>query len=334
MTEQVLDAQRGTAELDAVVKAISEFVYRYPAGRPGFSEEDGAEFLLQFYPRIRRLIRRYKPSGTTFDSYLLSTLRWQLRSFAIERSTERIRLETACDRSIAYEITGRDAADPPPAVPPSAIPPSTDSGLPRAQATPTHRPGRPVHRTVRRLPGPQDPMPAHRPSALRLRPRGAAADRLTPGEAQRLLCLILKTGDRFDAALRERLAPVLGCDRLWLDDRWHDLRDRTHEVRRRQERFRIKRDRAWFRMRCIEAHLRDATPDERALLLDERARWSERYRRARAELDRTTSGPTHGQIAEVLGIARGTVDSSIFKARGELRNARFRERLARLLDET
>ncbi len=342
ITEQVLDAQRGTTELDAVVKAISELVYRYPAGRPGFSEEDGAEFLLRFYPRIRGLIRRYKPSGTTFDSYLHTTLRFQLRSFALERSTDRIRLETACDRSIAYEITGRGPADPPtdpPADLPAQRPAADTRRLETAsrdappRSSPSRAPRR-IRSTTGASPDPAHPMPAHRPSALRLRPKGAAADRLTSGEAQRLLCLILKTGERFDDTLRRRLAPVLGCDRQWLDDRWHELRDRTQEIRRRQERFRVKRDRAWFRIRCIEAHLRNAGPEERPLILAERARWSQRYRRARAELDRTTSGPTHGQIAEVLGIARGTVDSSIFKARGELMNDRYRERLARLLDAT
>jgi DNA-directed RNA polymerase specialized sigma24 family protein len=45
-------------------------------------------------------------------------------------------------------------------------------------------------------------------------------------------------------------------------------------------------------------------------------------------------GPTHLQIAQVLGIAKGTVDSSVFKVREELRCTEYRERLARLFDAT
>ena len=315
ITEMVLDVQRGAAQLDTVVEAISKLVYRYPVGKPGFTDEDGAEFLLRFYPRIRRLVRRYRPAGSSFEGYLQASMRWQLRSLAIERTSARIRLATATERNTSYEILGTGPAD------------ATATGLaepePGTYAPP--RPG-PAPRPSRK--------PPHRPSALSLRPGGPAGDRLTPGEAQRLLCISLKTGDRLDAELRSRIARVVGCDHRWLEDRWLELREHTLALRSRQARFRTKRDRAWFKVRCIEARLLNASDSEHGALLEERARWWVRYTRARADLDRTSLGPTHEQIGIALGIAKGTVDSSVFKARGELLDPGYQTRLARLFDAT
>lgn len=326
MTEMVLDVQRGTAQVDTVVEAISRLVYRYPAGKPGFTDEDGAEFLLRFYPRIRRLVRRYRQTGSSFEGYLQTSMRWQLRSLAIERTSARIRLATVTDRNMSYEILGSDPAAKPSA-PDVDLPSDLSAGLAEREPAP-YSPPRPK-------PAEQEPpRPPYRPCALNLRPGGATGDRLTPGEAQRLLCTMLKTGDRLDTELRGRIARVVGCDDRWLEDRWLELREETAALRSRQARFRSKRDRAWFRIRCIEAKLLDATDSERAQLLEERSRWWARYTRARADLERTALGPTHEQIGTVLGIAKGTVDSSIYKARGELLDPGYQARLARLFDAT
>ena len=319
ITERVLAAQSAMSGLEEVVQSISEMVYHYPVGKPGFTEEDGAEFLLRFYPRIRHLVRRYRPTGSSFDAYLNTSMRWQLRSFAAERSSDQVRLATACDHATANEILGHDgffAAD-------SSVPPDGDPPL----AENARRPGR-----AARADRPPAKLPAHRPSALRLQPDGDRRDRLSPGEAQRILCMTLKAGDRLDPDLRRRIADVTGCDPGWLEDRWQELREITETLRRRRSRVRTRRDHAWFRTRCVEARIAGAVETERSRLLEEHRRWRERYRRAREELNRMGDGPTHVQIAEVLGIAKGTVDSGIFKARQELRCTEYRQRLARLFD--
>ncbi|MFW6312912.1 MAG: hypothetical protein ACOC2N_03425 [Spirochaetota bacterium] len=328
ITEQVLAAQQAEAEaeaaaeaaarIDEVVAAISKMVYQYPIGRPGFTEEDSAEFLLRFYPRIRRLVRRYKPEGSTFDAYLNATLRWQLRSLALRRTNSRIRLATACDRETAREILGHDAM----VAEPTRY---QEFGNRASEPGDSARPGRR---------GQRHKMPAHRPSVLRLQPEGSAQDRLSPGQAQRLLCMALKAGDRLEPELRERIARVTGCRPEWFEDRWQELREITRDLRARKHPVRVRRDHAWFRLRCVEARISGASPSEQDTLLEERSRWATRYDRARRDLEKMGQGPTHLQIAEVLGIAKGTVDSSVFKAREELRSPEYRERLARLFDAT
>jgi len=315
ITERVLAAQEAETGIDEVVEAISNMVYQYPVGRHGFSEDDSAEFLLRFYPRIRRLVRRYRPEGSSFDAYLNATLRWQLRSLALQRSSARFRFATACERDTASEIFGHDAMVAEPTHDQSFGAGSGASGKPAKRAPPRK-------------------MPAHRPSVLRLQPEGPARDRLSPGQAQRLLCMALKSGDRLDSELRERVAHVTGCSSDWLEDRWLELREITRELRNRKHAVRARRDQAWFRLRCVEARIAAAPPSDRGVLLEERSRWATRYERARRDLEKMGQGPTHLQIAEVLGIAKGTVDSSVFKVREELRSREYRERLARLFEAT
>lgn len=325
ITDRVLSYQRVGTGLDTLVQSVSELVYRYPVGRAGFTEDDSADFLLRFYPRIRRLIRNYRPAGSTFESYLNASLRWQLRSFAAERATAKIRLRTAVDPNISTEIQGHE-----PAAKPSPIGSRRDGdevsetlgsgGLPGLPGL--SRP--PKARRAKR--------PAHRPSALRLTPGGPPKTRLSPGQAQRFLCVSLKASDRLDAPLCRAIARVVGCSPDWLEDRWLELREETYGNQTRQKRFRTQRDHAWFRLRCIEAKILSALPAERDALYEERRRWQGHFERATARLDRAVHGPTHLQIAEVLGIPKGTVDSGIFKARHELLDPEYRQRLATLLE--
>ncbi len=311
ITGKVLTYQDAREGLDELVQQVTELVYRYPVGRVGLSEEDSAEFLLNFYPRISGLIERYREQGATFESYLTATLRWQLRTFAATRAGERVRSMTAAGRDTASEIAGRDII----ATPPHPV-----------EHRASHGPA-PIH-------APATSRPAHRPSSLELDPRGPEGTRLSPGEAQRLLCLALKSRRAFTAASLERFARIVGCEPSWLEERYHELRVFTEEVRAKRERLRIRRDRAWFRLRCIETRILQAVPCERPALRDQRARWHQRYERARSRLERTTAGPTHAQIADVLNLKKGTVDSSIYKVRQELQNPRFRDRLARLFEQS
>lgn len=310
ITEKVLTYQDAREGLDGLVQQVTELVYRYPVGRVGLSEEDSAEFLLNFYPRISGLIERYREQGATFESYLAATLRWQLRTFAATRAGERVRTVTAAGRDTAREIVGHDALTTPP--------------------DPVERPASPGQRA----PAPATRRPAHRPSSLELAPRGPEGTRLSPGEAQRLLCLALKSRGAFAAGTLESLATMVGCEPTWLEERYHELRLFTEQIRAKRERLRIRRDRAWFRLRCLETRILEAVPPERPALREQRARWHHRYERARSLLERTPSGPTHAQIADVLGLKKGTVDSSIYKVRQELQDPRFRDRLARLLEQT
>ena len=306
ISERVEAYHSGQADAATAIDAIAEFVYRYPVGKSGFNEEDAAEFLLRFYPRIRRLIERYRPTGSCFELYLNSSLKFHLRTFAARQANDRIRLSTEAQPEIATEI--REA--------PETSPYSVDTIGPR-----TVYPLSPRQKST----GPLDFTP----------PSRGRADGLTPSEAQRVLVMALKAGDLLTPELCRDLAEWIGWDSERLLDTWIELRAMYEPFRVRRSRLAELRDMAWFRVRCVESRIRLATEEaERISLNEERTRWLHRYHRSRRRLSVMPAGPSHAQIAQVLGIPKGTIDSSVFKARREIADRQFLDRLARLFEES
>jgi hypothetical protein len=87
----VLVYQRTGDGYEELRKRIEEWVYYYPTTRPGFGEEDSADFLLYFRSKIPSMLQRYVHSDRSFEAYLATTLRWQLRSYArVKRRKARI----------------------------------------------------------------------------------------------------------------------------------------------------------------------------------------------------------------------------------------------------
>ncbi|TVQ23952.1 MAG: hypothetical protein EA382_08955 [Spirochaetaceae bacterium] len=305
--ERIAAYSAGLSSTRAVIDAISEVVYRYPAGRPGFSEEDSAEFLLMFYPRIMKLVARYDASaGRCFEVYLNTTLKYQLRTFAARHSTERIRLATAVQPGVADEIRER---------PPEG--PYAADEAPERVCYPLGR---------RRL----------STGLLGLNPPSHGLDDgLTPSQAQRVLVMALKAEEQLSMERCVALADWIGWDRNRMVTAWQQLRALYGPMRERRLKLQAARDGAWFRVRCIENRLRIATDEiERRRLGLERTRWQRRHERSRYLLSTIPAGPSHQQIAHVLGIPKGTVDSGVFKARREVGNQAYLARLARLFEES
>jgi DNA-directed RNA polymerase specialized sigma24 family protein len=82
LTELVVGYQETGTGYETVRREVEQWVYYYPASRPGFSQEDCADFLLYFRGKVPALVYKYTHYGRSFEHYLARTLRWQLRSFA------------------------------------------------------------------------------------------------------------------------------------------------------------------------------------------------------------------------------------------------------------
>ena len=206
LTDHVIAWQAGRAELAAVVGRISDMVYRYPLGKAGYTEDDCADFLLDFYPRITRLVRKYRPAGQTFESYLRVTMKFQFRTFAAARGTEKIRLALATAPAVGNEVFESS--------------PTFAAELPTPDAAAGHT-----------LPAGSPEERKDRPASVELDPPAVGGVQLTRGEAQRLLFLALKSCDRLDSDGCRRVAFVVGCDPEWLEDRWLALLNETRVAR-------------------------------------------------------------------------------------------------------
>jgi len=291
LTREVVDYQKTGDGLGRLVDQISKLVYEFPTDQNGFSDEDGAELLLRFLPRIKRLIGRYRETGRSFESYLAASLRWQIKTLAAERSGERIQLTAL--RGPGSELR---------------VDEQTRTARPIMEAR------EPVTQLSHRMPGSSRPVP---------RPR------LSCGQGRRLIHLSLKMAERLGEAEYRRVAVASGCNPEWLVSCWYTLRDGCLAQRERRRSIQERRDHAWFKIRCLQYRLRLVLEDEeREAVTRNLAMWRRRYEHARRVLGRMHYGPSHAEIARVLNVPKGTVDSSVFYGKRELRNQSYLSVLA------
>lgn len=307
LTDHVVAYQqtgRGFAELrDSILLRA----YWFPAPSRGFDDDDRGEFVLFFCPMVHRVLNRFQPQGPPFEAFLKAYFRYQLRSYLRARAQKRLRIRLTWAHDTGTGLHAAAAAE-------IAERPSL--------ALPTY--GR---RGRHHEPDPRRPVP--RRCSLRIDGRMPAPhSRLSRGEVQRLLLAALKSCDSLDDAAIRRFAAATGFDAEWIIDKSTVLRSLCSGQRLRREMLRNRRDRAWFAAECAREEIRSFASDSRRKLLAERVERLDRTaQRARTELRHSGRGPTNAQIASVVGIRKGTVDSSIFHIRREATEQSLRERL-------
>lgn len=80
ITEEVVQYQETGEGWKALSDRISLYAYRYPRLASDWDEDRCSEFFMSFYPRIHRLVERYRPDFS-FETYLCSCLKWHMKTF-------------------------------------------------------------------------------------------------------------------------------------------------------------------------------------------------------------------------------------------------------------
>jgi hypothetical protein len=268
LTELVLQYQATGTGFERLRRQVEQWVYYYPTSRPGFEDEDCADFLLYFRGRIPSLVNRYAHTGRSFEHYLAKTMRWQLRSFARTRRR----------RSRMHELTR--SAD------------IWDGLVGVAEGEPEEP--RLVGPVVHRLAG----------SSMRRSPRGTAA--------KRIVILALKASMVVSDGQLAEVARITGYSRAWLIRCRDELRSHVGRREGRRTELRQRRNRAFFRLRLAQDELAVTTEEHRRerirAELEQQAR---RLRAAQEQLARVPLVPTNGEIAETIGMPKGSVDSAL-----------------------
>ncbi len=229
LTARVLEYQRSRNGLDGLVAELAPRVLSYPRRRFGWDEDACSEFYAWFHPRLLRVLGRFRDQGRPFESYLVSVLHWQARSFArrVRREEQawtlgpRLVAASAADDA-TFDAETLDAAPAwPGPTPPAALPADADrrallflvlkcsrrldpSWL-AAAATSTGVPPRRLVRLVQRLRAGRESS-ERRLEALRLRRNGAFS------RARILEAALARTVDPAEAAaLRRRLEAARRC---------------------------------------------------------------------------------------------------------------------------
>ncbi len=271
LTEKVLAFQRSqTGEsLGALVEELSPRVYKYPRFKLGWDEDACGEFYVYFYPRLVRLLSRFRDQGKPFESYLCSVMSWQLRNFAREkRRTER-----------GWRVSVRLGRP--------------DDEEPHASAVDAAREAE-DQETSQLL-------------------QEIASSIQTPADRRNLLILGLKCVRSLTAGGMAVLSHLTAVPMPDLARHAASLSMRLEPREKRLEAFRQRRNRAFSRAQTLEAELfEEIDMEKREALLDRLSMTRTRMKSAITRMSRIMLNPTNREIAEVLGIPKGTVDSGLY----------------------
>ena len=135
-----------------------------------------------------------------------------------------------------------------------------------------------------------------------------------PRTRRRLFFLALTDPDRLDDAAIERLAATIGFSVEYIIESCLAVKEKIQWKRDEIQHLREKKNGYYFQLLVLQNDIMTETdPDKRAWL-------SERLRKARSHIDhlsrkiqiKTSCLVSHHELAQVLGLAKGTVDSGIF----------------------
>jgi hypothetical protein len=117
----------------------------------------------------------------------------------------------------------------------------------------------------------------------------------------------------------EQLIRLTGTNETEISHQCEILRVRASSRQARYESLSVRRNRAFVRMQCLEEEVRETPEGDRLKLLQHKYRkQAERFDRARREAVAVLRTPTHREIADTLGVPKGSVDSGIFYLRNTM----------------
>jgi RNA polymerase sigma factor (sigma-70 family) len=295
LNERVLAYQHTGEGLEELVRQLSARIYRYPRHRPGLDEDDCGEFYIYFYPRLIRTVENFREQGKPFEHYLNAVLRWQLQSYLRRKNRDKRSRALIC-RPAFWDQPGerRAAEDSPWDDVPGKVPPGEKQAKEDPRFPGVHFPD---------VPTAQAPFPFMGPGGVMK----------TDSDRRRFLLMLLKNMQFLDARELEMGFSFCGYPADELAAITAKLKERLAGKEARLAFLRTRRNRAFFKLGLLEEEL-SVTPEAaekerlRACLVKTRAT----LRLAQQRLARTPRCPTNRDLAEVLDLPKGTVDTSLY----------------------
>ncbi len=269
LKDSVLKYQETGEGLREIIKALSQTIYYYPKNKYGWEEDDCGDFYIFFYPRLIRTLKNFKDQGKPFEWYLNSVLRWQLKSFIVNKRKISKSWVVAAHRDLwetPYDTQSGGSGEI-----------FLDSRI--AAALGIDSTGK-----IKRIP-----------------------------DRKRFLFLTLKYVRLLDEQSVDRLAELTGYDRSWLAGIIDELKTRLNPQEERLKKFRNIQNKAFYGAKLIEEELIFEVNEQRIKQLYARLlRIKRTIGLARGKAAQIPLRSTNRSIGEVLGIPKGTIDTSFY----------------------
>ena len=289
LTRDVLNGRESAESRRELIERIAGFVYTYPKKHLHLDDDDTGDFFCAFYPKIEGLIDRFSYRGRPFEAYLVSSIRWQLKTFAKKRVMQHSEHRAVKDESEFWHNCTRTESP----EPGSSIYSSSIDDCPGAYS-------------------------AEVSQVLKIEPGGKISD---PAWARRFFYLLLRNVAFIDDSLMEHGARLSGFDPEYILGCANELKERLAEKRERQRILLEKRNSLHVRVLQLNALIAEETEKDRLSSYMKRLTCAKsRLEKTKRDLRSLSLLPTHKDIAEVLGTAKGSVDSGLYYLRKAFRS--------------
>jgi RNA polymerase sigma factor (sigma-70 family) len=246
-----------------------------------WDKEDYIDYVCWLYPRLSRAIDNYRETGASFEAYIASMVRWSAREYRSRQADHHI------TEYAAWTLRSSELM---------------------------------VHNSEPEYPMPESTTPPQADGVWTLRNESSQQTVINP---RQILFLLLKSYYFVSDDFLDRIAPRMGMEKEKLAsmvNRLRELRiDREEEIRCLRERIHCQ----FYRCITFEKRL-NAAPESSAHY----AKMKSRLERARIRLTAMRkrlagirTDATNRQIAEVLGVPKGTVDSNLHALKKRINQA-------------
>lgn len=310
LTQTVMRFKRTGTGFDELEKRVCLLIYDFPKYSPGIDEDTRGEFLLYMLPRLRGIVDRYRPYEVAFEGYLFCCMRWKLKTFLRRRTRARLHSRIEWDRHVWEDVRRERLVERSPGDPDFLSSSPQHTALP-ANAVPglqINAAGRVRDRLSLRAPGDAGASFAHEtdpPGFPHLRKRNGG-----------LLYFCLKAVCDIREEELPRVAVLCNVSTDWLAHCRYLLNIRCRERRQRLSALRYRQEGLYERLRAREELLLyEVDPEKKALIRLHIRKLKHSYIRCSHEADHVNLRPSNRDIAELLNIPKGSVDSGVTHAR-------------------
>jgi len=293
LTEDILLYKRTGKGFEEILRTISIEVYKFPQVRFRWDEDLSGDFFCYFLPRIPGLIKRFTFTGKPFEVYLVSCMKWQMKTFLSKQIRDDRR------RRVIEHISATDAY-------------SQNDYEDCGTEVDEEEPYIPLLKSI-----------------LKIDSKGNVTEE--PFK-RRLLYLALSSCEYVSEHIVIRISIMTGIPKLKIEELMKALDERMEKTRARLRMLQTRRNSHYFRIVYVHEELsRNPDREKRLNLMEELKEEKRKFERTCEELRNLQAGPSHRDIAEVMGIPKGSVDSGIYYIRHAY--LRFSEREFRESEE-
>ena len=278
MTKQVLYYQATGKGLDELRQAIAIRIYYFPKRYAGMSRDDRGDFLLFSYPIIVSIIERFRFIGSPFEAYLKSILRKRIWTYKFRRRRLDV-LNTIGQSDVGQECLRQSSE--------ADVMSVCDN-----EASVYSKGGN-------------------------MKELGLSN---SPSTKRRLIMLTLKNCNAIHSDQIARIAELADVSADWLATACLQVRACLQRRFERMSMIRRRRNMLYIRIMATEYAMHEGAfhPIQREFLQGRLAAMRKYIAAARETLAHIPRTPTNWDIALILGIPKGTVDSGLFYLKQKL----------------